>query len=79
MAILLILLSVAAGYLAARWCSGARDTTPLAQICARVDYMNELQQEIEGAQALSQEMRAEFSALVEQCREAMRNWAEENY
>jgi hypothetical protein len=28
---------------------------------------------------LSQEMRAEFNALVEQCREAMKNWAEENY
>jgi hypothetical protein len=44
-AILLVLLAAVAGYhFAALW-SGARDTTPLTQICARVDYMNGLQQE----------------------------------
>jgi hypothetical protein len=37
---------VVAGYfMAERWW-GARERTPLAQICARVDYVNSLQQEL---------------------------------
>jgi hypothetical protein len=34
-----------AGYLIAGWWWGTRDTTPLARICARVDYVNGLQEE----------------------------------
>jgi hypothetical protein len=67
-----------AGYLIAGWRSGSRDTTPLAQICARVDYVNGLQQAIEGQQAPSEEVRDEFKALLEKCRKALRNRAEEN-
>jgi hypothetical protein len=53
-------------YLFAAWLSSARDTTPLAQICARVDGLQ---------QGFSQEMR-EFNALVEQCRAALRDRAD---
>ena len=67
-----------AGYLLAGWWSGARDTSPLAQICARVDYVNGLQENLKGQEAASEEVRAEFNALVEQCRTALRNRAEEN-
>ena len=49
----------------------ARDTTPLAQICARVDYVNSLQENLEGQAAASEEVRAEFKTLVEQCRAAL--------
>jgi hypothetical protein len=41
-------LCFAAGYLFAASLSGARDTTPLARICSRVDYVNGLQEELEG-------------------------------
>ena len=68
-----------AGYLLAGWWwSSARDTTPLAQICARVDYVNGLQENLKGQEAESEEVRAEFKALVEQCRTALRDRAEEN-
>ena len=67
-----------AGYLLAGWWSGARDTSPLAQICARVDYVNGLQENLTGQEAASEEVRAEFRALVEQCRTALRDRAEEN-
>ena len=40
---ILLVLCFAAGYLFAAWLSGARDTTPLAHICSRVDYVNGLQ------------------------------------
>jgi hypothetical protein len=50
--------------------------SPLAQICARVDYVNSLQEHHkDGA---SEEVQAELNALVEQCRTALRNRAEEN-
>jgi hypothetical protein len=75
---LLLGLCFVAGYLLAGWWSGTRDTTPLAQICARVDYVDGLQQALEGQQAASEEVRDEFKALVEQCRAALRNRAEEN-
>jgi hypothetical protein len=39
----LLLLRVVAGYLAAGWWSGSRDTTPLARICGRVNYISGLQ------------------------------------
>ena len=54
-----------------------RDTTPLARICSRVDYVNGLQEELEGQQAASEEVREEFKALVEECRAALSNRAEE--
>jgi len=41
---LLLVLCFAAGYLFAAWLSGARDTTPLARICSRVDNVNGLQE-----------------------------------
>ena len=67
-----------AGYLLAGWWSSPRDTSPLAQICARVDYVNGLQENLKGEEAASEEVRAEFNALVEQCRTALRNRADEN-
>jgi hypothetical protein len=61
------------GYLLAEWWAPqARDKSPLAQICARVDYVNSLQENLEGQAAASEEVRAEFKALVEQCRVALR-------
>ena len=68
-----------AGYLLADWWwSSARDTSPLTQICARVDYVNGLQENLKGQEAASEEVRAEFRALVEQCRTALRNRTDEN-
>ena len=67
-----------AGYLLAGWWwSSARDTSPLAQICARVDYVNGLQENLHG-QLAGDEVGAELKALVEQCRTALRNRADEN-
>jgi hypothetical protein len=67
-----------AGYFLAGLWSSARDTSPLAQICARVEYVNGLQENVTGQDAASEEVRAEFKALVEQCRTALRDRAEEN-
>jgi len=67
-----------AGYLLADLWWSARDASPLAQICARVDYVNGLQENLKGEEAASEEVRAEFKALVEQCRTALRNRADEN-
>jgi hypothetical protein len=67
-----------AGYFLAGLWSSARHTSPLAQICARVDYVNSLQENLKGQDAASDEVRAEFRALVEQCRTALRDRAEEN-
>jgi hypothetical protein len=75
---LLLALCFVAGYLVAGWWSGSRDTTSLAQICARVDYVNSLQEGLNGQQAASEEVRDEFKALVEQCRAALRDRAEES-
>ena len=72
---ILLVLCFAAGYLFAAWLSGARDTTPLAHICSRVDYVNGLQEELEGA---SEEVREQFKALVDECRAALSNRAQEN-
>ena len=65
----------AAGYVLAGWWSRARDTTPLAQICARVDYVNSLQENLKGQD--SEDVRGELKRLVEQCRTALRDRAEE--
>ena len=68
-----------AGYLIAEGWWGVRDTTvPLAQICARVDYVNSLQEELPAQRAASEEVRNEFAMLVEQCRAALRDRAKEN-
>jgi cytochrome c-type biogenesis protein CcmH/NrfG len=77
-AIILLALCVVAGYLTARWLwPRARDTTPLAQICARVDYIASLQEQLPERQASGEAIREEFKALVEQCRTALRDRAEE--
>jgi hypothetical protein len=67
-----------AGYVVADLWSSARDTSSLAQICARVDSMNGLQESLKGPDAVSDEVGVELKALVEQCRTALRNRAEEN-
>jgi hypothetical protein len=70
-----------AGYLFAEWWSdgsNAGDSTALTQICARVDYVNSLQESLPEQKATSEEVRNEFSALVEQCRRALREEGEEN-
>jgi hypothetical protein len=77
-AVVALALCFVAGYFLAGLWSSARDTSPLAQICARVDYVNGLQENLKGQEAASEEVRAEFNALVEQCRTALRNRADEN-
>jgi hypothetical protein len=67
-----------AGYFLAGLWSSARDTSPLARICARVDYVNSLQENLKGQAAAGEEVRAEFKALVEECRMALRGRADEN-
>ena len=66
-----------AGYFLAVWWSSARDTNFLAQICARVDYVNSLQENLKG-DAASEDVRGELKRLVEQCRTALRDRAEES-
>jgi len=65
-----------AGFFVAGLWSSPRDTSPLAQICARVDYVSSLQEHLKDD--ASEEMRSELSTLVEQCRTALRDRAEEN-
>jgi hypothetical protein len=67
-----------AGYFLAGWWSSARDTNLLAQICARVDYVNGLQENLKGQDPASEEVSVGLKALVEQCRTALRDRAEEN-
>ena len=67
-----------AGYFLAVWWSSARDTNLLAQICARVDYVNGLQENLKGQDPAGEEVGVGLKALVEQCRTALRNRAEEN-
>jgi hypothetical protein len=54
-----------AGYFLAGWWSNARDTTPLAKISARVDYLNGLQ---ESQDTPGDDVRTEVKALAEECR-----------
>jgi hypothetical protein len=68
---------LAAGYFLGSWWH-ARDTGRLAQICARVDYVNSLQENLKGPDAASEQVGNELRALVEQCRTALRDSAEEN-
>ena len=58
----LVFCFVAGYFLAGLW-SSARDTNPLAQICARLDYLNGLQENLKGQDAASEEVRAKFRAL----------------
>ena len=67
-----------AGYVVASLWSSGRDTSPLAQICARVDYVNGLQENLKGQDPASEEVSVGLKALVEQCRAALRDRAEEN-
>src|SRR4051812_32942784 len=55
-----------------------QDTTPLRQICARVDYLNSLQKTLPEQRAVTEEMRNEFAMLVVQCREALGSPIDEN-
>jgi hypothetical protein len=48
---------VAGHFLATLW-PNARATSPLAQICARVDYVNSLQENLTTQAAASEEVRA---------------------
>jgi hypothetical protein len=51
---------------------------PIERICSRVDYMNGLQEQLEGQQAASEEVREQFKALVEECGAALSSRAEGN-
>ena len=75
--VLLLGLFFAAGYFTAAWWALARDATPLERICARVDYLAGLQQEID-AEALRGESRDEIKLLVEECRNALAGRSEED-
>ena len=57
-----------AGYLIAEHWSGTRESTALAQLCARIDYVNGLQEELQGQLGPTQEVRDEFKALVDAVR-----------
>jgi hypothetical protein len=74
-ALVALALCFVAGYFVASLWSGARDTSPLVKICARVDYLNGLQ---ESQDTPGDDVRAEIKALLEQCRTALRDRAEEN-
>ena len=77
-AIVALALCFVAGYVVASLWSSARDTSPLAQICARVDYVNGLQESLKGQDPATEEVSVGLKALVEQCRAALRDRAEEN-
>jgi len=77
-AVLAFVICLGAGYLLADWWPKPPDPRALAQICARVDYINSLQENLRGQAAASEEVQSEFKALVEQCRTALRDRAEEN-
>ena len=67
-----ILLSLVAGYLLAGWWYGfgAQDVTHLEQICARVQHLDSLVDELPDQHAPPEEIRNEFAMLVQQCQEA---------
>jgi hypothetical protein len=73
-AIALVFCFVAGYFVADLW--SRRDTSPLAQICARIDYVNGLQENLKDT--ASEELRTELRHLLEQCRTALRDRAEEN-
>ena len=63
------LISFVSGYLLAGWWSDANDTTPLEQICGRVDHVNSLEEVF--SEQRDEEVRHQLEALVEQCRSAL--------
>ena len=74
-AIVALAVCFVAGYLMANWWwTGASDTRPLAQICARIDYVDGL---LGGPEEVSKRVRDEFEALVEQCRAALEDRTKE--
>jgi hypothetical protein len=75
-----ILLSLVAGYLLAEWWYGfgAQDVTPLEQICARVEHLGSLAEELHEQGAPTEEIRNEIAMLMEQCQEALGNSIEQN-
>jgi len=75
--IIVLGLIFAAGYFTAAWWALARDATPLERICARVDYLAGLQQEID-TEVLRGESRDELKLLVEECRTALAGRSEED-
>jgi hypothetical protein len=57
------------GFFLAAWLwTSTGDTRPLAQLCARVDYINGLQENPKGEESATEEVQAELKALAEQCR-----------
>ena len=72
-----LVVCVAAGYLLAGFLSSNRDKAALAQICARVDYVNSLHENLKGQDAAGDDLGGELKRLVEQCRTALRDRAEE--
>jgi hypothetical protein len=75
--VLLVGLGFIAGYFIAErwWSSGGRST--LVQICGWIDYINGLQEELEGQRAASEEVRDEFMAMLQQYRRTIGSPAEE--
>jgi len=75
-----ILLSLVAGYLLASWWHdfGAEDVTRLEQICARVEHVGSLLEELHEQGAATEEIRNELAMLMEQCQEALGNSIEQN-
>jgi hypothetical protein len=69
-AVVLLLLCFLAGYAFAQWWWESRDPR-LATICARIDYINGLQQEF--GQDIAEEVREQLEAGVEDCRAALRD------
>jgi hypothetical protein len=68
-----VALYVIAGYVLL---GGFGTRAPLTQICARVDYLNSLQEELRDP--LSEEMQTELAMLVEQCGAALKDHAGES-
>jgi hypothetical protein len=77
---LFILLSLIAGYLLAGWWHGfgVQDVTPLQQICARVEHLGSLVEELHEQGASTEEIRNQLAMLVEQCQEALGNSIKQN-
>jgi hypothetical protein len=75
-----VLLSLVAGYLLAGWWYGfgAQDVTPVEQICARIEHLDSLLDDLPEQRAPSEEIRNEFAMLVEQGQEALGNSFEQN-
>lgn len=56
------------GFFLAAWFWTSTRAPTVAQLCARVDYINGLQENLKGEEAASQEVQTEVKALAEQCR-----------